>query len=178
MHILHRTIVFVSCACLLLSGCARDLSSDVYSSDDTLSLTMEGTIVNVRPIIIANAEELSRNTAGIISGGALGGAAGSGIGQNAGRTLAVVGGIVAGAALGALVQSELGRQDGFEYIVKLDQSGLRGEHYQGSRAMRNAISTATTNGLITVIQGNDVVLKEGQKIYAIFSEKRTRLIAQ
>ena len=42
--------------------------------------------------------------------------------------------------------------------------------------MRNAISSATTSGLITIIQGTDNVLKEGQKVYVIFSDKRTRII--
>ena len=42
--------------------------------------------------------------------------------------------------------------------------------------MRNAISAATTSGLITIIQGADTVLKEGEQVYIIFSDKRTRII--
>lgn len=178
--------MFLSCRVLTvwvlfiasLSGCARDLSSNVYTSDSTLSLTLEGVIKSVRPIVIKNSDELTRNTAGIISGGALGGVAASNVGKGSGQALAVVGGVVVGAALGALVESELGKQDGFEYIIKVDTSNLKDGYYEGTGAMRSAISAATTNGLVTVIQGNDVVLANGQPVYIIFSDKRTRVIAQ
>lgn len=161
----------------ILSACARDLSSSTYTSDSTLSLTLEGQVMSARPITIKNSDELTRNSTGIISGAAIGGAAGSGIGKDSGQTLAIAGGIVAGAALGALVESELGKQDGYEYIVKLDTSNLKSNYFEGTGAMRSAISAATTNGLVTIVQGNDVVLSAGQKVYAIFSDKRTRLIA-
>ena len=36
----------------LLSGCARDLSSDMYVSSATLSLTMEGSIISARKVKI------------------------------------------------------------------------------------------------------------------------------
>ncbi|KJW02214.1 surface antigen family domain protein [Rickettsia endosymbiont of Ixodes pacificus] len=42
--------------------------------------------------------------------------------------------------------------------------------------MRNVISAAFTSGLITVVQGTDVNIRNGQKVYVIFSEKRTRII--
>lgn len=172
------TACFAAACMLFVTACARDLSSDVYTSNSTLSLTMEGKIVSVRPITITNSDTLSRNSAGVISGALVGGAAGAGAGSGSGKLLAIAGGIVVGAALGALAESELGKQDGFEYIVKLDTSKLKSKYYEGSGAMRSAISTATTNGLATIIQGNDVVLTKGQKIYAIFSDKRTRIIAQ
>ncbi|MES2983955.1 MAG: hypothetical protein V4735_02060 [Pseudomonadota bacterium] len=165
-------------ALTFFGGCARDLSSNSYTSDSTLNLTLEGEIVSVRPIIITDSDQLTRNTAGIISGGAVGGVAASGVGNGSGRALAVVGGVIVGAALGALVESELGKQDGYEYIVKLDTSKLKGDYFEGTGAMRNAISAATTNGLATIVQGNETSLQKGQKVYAIFSDKRTRLIAQ
>ncbi len=161
---------------VLVVACARDLSSNTYTSDSTLSLTLEGQIKSVRPIVIKDSDQLSRNSTGIISGGALGGVAASNVGGGNGKALAVVGGVIAGAALGALAESELGKQDGFEYIVKVDTSKLKGDYYEGSGAMRSAISAATTNGLVTIIQGNDVVLSKGEKVYAIFSDKRTRLV--
>ncbi len=162
----------------LLAGCARDLSSSSYTSDSTLSLTLEGKVVSARPITITDSDQLSRNSLGIISGGALGAAGASGVGRGSGRSLAVVGGVIAGAALGALVESELGKQDGYEYIVKLDTNKLKSDYFEGTGAMRSAISAATTNGLVTIVQGNDVVLQKGAQVYAIFSDKRTRLIAQ
>lgn len=169
--------VMVSLA--VLTNCARDLSSNTYTADSTLSLTLEGKIVSVRPIVITNSDQLTRNSSGIISGAALGGVAASGVGgSDTGRALAIVGGIIVGAAAGAIAESELGKQDGYEYIVKLDTSHLKSDRYEGTGAMRSAISAATTNGLATIVQGNDTVLAKGQKVYAIFSDKRTRLIAQ
>ena len=163
----------------LVVGCARNLSNNSYTSDSTLSLTLEGQIVSVRPIVISDSDQLSRNSTGIISGAALGGVGASGVGgSDTGRSLAVVGGVIVGAALGALVESELGKQDGYEYIVKLNTSKLKSDYFEGTGAMRNAISSATTNGLVTIIQGNDNLLQKGQKVYAIFSDKRTRLVAQ
>ena len=43
--------------------------------------------------------------------------------------------------------------------------------------MRDAISSATTSGMVTVIQGKDVKLQKGQKVYVIFSDKRARVIS-
>ena len=42
--------------------------------------------------------------------------------------------------------------------------------------MRNAISAATTSGVVTIVQGTDTMLKTGQKVYVIFSDDRTRVI--
>ncbi len=162
----------------VVSSCARNLSSNTYTSDSTLSLTLEGKVVSVRPIIITNSDELTRNSAGIISGGVAGGVAGASVGNGNGQALAMVGGVIVGAAIGALVESELGKQDGYEYIVKLDTKNLKSNYYEGTGAMRSAISSATTNGLVTIVQGNDTLLQKGQRVYAIFSDKRTRLIAQ
>lgn len=179
MRAISLKILTTVAALALVSGCARNLASNTYTSDSTLSLTLEGKIVSARPIIINDSDQLSRNSTGIISGGALGGVAGSGVrGSDTGRALATVGGVVVGAALGALAESELGKQDGYEYIVKLDTSKLKSDYYEGSGAMRSAISSATTNGLVTIVQGNDVVLQNGQPVYAIFSDKRTRIIAK
>lgn len=172
------TLITAITTLTLLTNCARDLSSNTYTSDSTLSLTLEGKIVSVRPIIITNSDQLTRNSTGIISGAALGGVAASGMGNNSGQALAIVGGIIVGAAAGALAESELGKQDGYEYIVQLDVSKLKSDYYEGTGAMRSAISAATTNGLATIVQGNDVTLQKGQKVYAIFSDKRTRLVAQ
>ena len=174
-----RTLIAASVTVtLLLSACARDLSGSTYTEDSTLNLTLEGKIVSVRPVVIKNADQLSQNTAGMIAGGAAGAAAGAQVGQGSGRGLAVVGGVLAGAAVGALAESELGKQDGYEYIVKVDTRNLKSDYFEGTGAMRNAIATATTSGLVTVVQGKDVVLQNGQPVYAIFSDKRVRLIAR
>jgi outer membrane lipoprotein SlyB len=172
----HYSVISFICI-LFLSSCARDLSSDVYTSDSTLSLTLEGKIVSSRPIKIKNNDTLSQNSTGMLAGGVLGGIAGANVGGGKGQTAAIAGAVVAGALIGAFAEAKLGEQQGYEYIVKLDTKNLKDDYYEGTGAMRSAISSATTNGLITVVQGVDVVLNEGQNVYAIFSEKRVRLIA-
>ncbi len=169
-------IAFVFGAVITLAGCARDLSSNVYTSDTTLSLTMEGKVVSVRPVTIKNSDKLGDNTTGALAGGALGAAAGGTAGDGSGKVVAIVGGAVAGAVIGAIAEDKFGVSQGYEYIVKLDTSKMKSDYYEGSGAMRQVISAATTNGLVTIIQGKDVVLTEGQKVYAIFSDKRARLI--
>lgn len=170
------TVSSLGLAALALGGCARDLSSDVYTSDSTLSLTMEGQVVSKRSITIKNSDKLEQNATGAMAGAALGGAAGSTAGEGSGKVVTIVGGAVAGAIIGALVESQLGVSEGYEYIVKLDTSKLKSDYYEGSGAMRQVISAATTNGLVTVIQGKENPLSEGEKVYAIFSDKRARLI--
>lgn len=161
---------------IFLTSCARDLSSNVYTSSSTLSLTLEGEVISVRPVIVKDTDKLSDNVAGGLAGGAMGGVLGSGVGNGTGKGVAVVGGAIAGSVLGSVVQGKLEEKKGYEYIVKVDTSKLKSDYYEGSSAMRNAISSATTSGLITIIQGTGNVLKEGQKVYVIFSDKRTRII--
>ncbi|MCC8369499.1 MAG: hypothetical protein LN573_05520 [Rickettsia endosymbiont of Oxypoda opaca] len=160
----------------LLTGCARDLSSNVYTSDSTLNLTLEGEVISIRPVIIKESDRLSDNSGGMLAGGVMGGVLGSGVGQGTGNAAAVVGGAIAGAALGAGLQGKLGEKKGYEYLVKVDTSKIKSDYYEGNSAMRNVISTAVTSGLITVIQATDSNIKTGQKVYIIFSEKRTRVI--
>lgn len=164
-------------AMISLIGCARDLSTNVYTSDATQSLTLEGKIVSARPVTVKGSDALGENAGGMIAGGVLGGVVGSTMGQGTGNTLATVGGAAAGAALGSLAQDKLSQSKGYEYIVKVDQSKLKSAYYEGNAAMRNAISTATTSGLITVVQGTDQIFAPGQKVYVIFSDNRTRVIA-
>ncbi len=171
-----KAVLFITLAALV-TGCARDLSSNVYTSDSTLSLTLEGQIVSVRPIIIKESDKLSDNAGGMLAGGAMGGVLGANAGRGNGQTAAIVGAAIAGAAIGTVVQGKLGEAKGFEYIIKVDTSKLKSEYYEGNAAMRSAISAATTSGLITVVQAANTILNEGQKVYVIFSDKRTRVIA-
>ncbi|WP_342270311.1 outer membrane lipoprotein [Rickettsia endosymbiont of Orchestes rusci] len=160
----------------LLTGCARDLSSNVYTSDSTLNLTLEGEVLSIRPVIIKESDRLSDNSGGMLAGGVMGGVLGSGVGQGTGNAAAIVGGAIVGAALGSGLQGKLGEKKGYEYLVKVDTSKIKSDYYEGNSAMRNVISTAVTSGLITVVQATDSNIKIGQKVYIIFSEKRTRVI--
>ena len=162
---------------LMLTGCARDLSSNVYTSDSTMNLTLVGEIISMRLVKIKESDRLSDNAGGALGGGAMGAVLGSGVGKGTGRGAAVVGGAILGAGLGAAVQGKLGESKGYEYIIKVDNTNLKSDYYEGTAAMRSAISSATTSGLITVVQSVDAPLKEGQKVYVIFSDKRVRVIA-
>ena len=161
----------------VVSGCARDLSSNVYSSGSTLSLTLDGKVVAVRQVTVKENDKLGNNSGGMLAGGVAGGVLGSTVGKGNGQTVAVVGGALASAALGALAEDKLGTAKGYEYVVKVDTSKLKSNYYEGNTAMRNAISSATTSGVVTIVQGTDTVLSVGQKVYVIFSDDRTRVVA-
>ncbi len=161
---------------LFVSGCARDLSSNVYTSDSTLSLTLEGKVLSSRSIIIKENDKLAANSGGMLAGGLAGGAAGSTVGGGNGKAAAMVGGVIAGALIGAVAEGALSEQDGIEYIIKVNTSNLKSDYYEGTGAMRQAISSATTSGLVTIVQGKADPLAKGQKVYVIFSDKRVRVI--
>lgn len=161
---------------ILLSGCARDLSSNVYTSDSTLSLTVEGEVIDRRDVIVKNHDKLGDNTTGALAGGVLGGVAGSGVGSGSGTASAVVGGAIIGGVAGAVIEGKLSTSKGYEYIIKVDSSKIKSDYYEGSAAMRSAISAASTSGLITIVQGQDIMIPVGQKVYVIFSGSRTRVI--
>ena len=177
IKVCFRQLAILAIVCLGVSGCTRDLSSNVYTSDSTLSLTLEGTIVAARAVTIKNSDDPSNNTAGIVGGGLLGAAVGSNVGGGGGKTVATVGAGIAGAVLGAKLQEKLGTTNGLEYIVKIDMSKFKDGYYEGNTAMRNVLSTAKTSGLVTIVQsGKEAALREGQRVYVIFSDNRTRVI--
>ena len=162
---------------IFTSACARDLSSSTYTSDSTLSLTLEGKVVSARDITIKNSDSLSNNSTGMLAGGLAGGALGANVGSGNGQVAAVAGAAIAGAIIGSVAEGQLGKSQGIEYIIKVDTSKLNSDYYQGNSAMRNAISSATTSGLITIVQSPENPISEGQQVYVIFSDKRTRVIA-
>ena len=176
MKKLSLRLISVVLLAVFVTSCARDLSSSTYTSDSTLSLTLEGKVISVRAVTIKESEKLGDNTGGMLAGGIGGAVLGSTVGKGGGNDLAMVGGALAGAALGAVVQDKLGQSKGLEYIVKLDTSKLKSNYYEGNTAMRNAISAATTSGVITVVQSSENPLGMGQKVYVIFSDNRTRVI--
>jgi outer membrane lipoprotein SlyB len=161
---------------LLIAGCARDLASNTYTSDSTMNLTLEGKILSVRPVVVKNSDTLEGNKTGALAGGALGGVSALGVGGGSAAE-AVVGGAIVGGALGAIVEGQLGKANGYEYIIKVDTSKLKHKYFEGTKAMRAAISAATTSGLITVVQGDDVILVKNAPVYVIFSDKRVRVIS-
>ncbi len=160
---------------LLLSACARDLSDNMYLSEQTLSFTLEGEIVSTRNVIVKENDKFANNTTGAavgaIGGGALGGSTGGG-------SSAIIGMGLVGGLVGAAVEDSLSKSKGIEYIVKVDISKIKDSYYEGNAALRNIIAAArVNNGLLTIVQGaSETPLHKNQKVYVIFSDNRTRVI--
>lgn len=124
-------------------GCASDIDSNYYSTGSVgqVSQAQGCTVVSVRPIKVS-----TQNGAGTAIGGIAGGIAGSQIGGgNTAHLLGAVGGAILGGFAGNAAQEGLTSQQGYEYIVRLDNG--------------NTVSTT---------QGADVLLNPGQRCQIIF----------
>ena len=126
-----------------IAGCASDIDSNYYSTGPVgqVSQAQGCTVVSVRPIKVS-----TQNGAGTAIGGIAGGIAGSQIGGgNTAHLLGAVGGAILGGFAGNAAQEGLTSQQGYEYIVRLDNG--------------NSVSTT---------QGADVLLNPGQRCQIIF----------
>lgn len=126
-----------------IAGCASDIDSNYYSTGSVgqISQAQGCTVVSVRPIKVS-----TQNGAGTAIGGIAGGIAGSQIGGgNTAHLLGAVGGAILGGFAGNAAQEGLTSQQGYEYIVRLDNG--------------NTVSTT---------QGADVLLNPGQRCQIIF----------
>lgn len=126
-----------------IAGCASDIDSNYYSTGSVgqVSQAQGCTVVSVRPIKVS-----TQNGAGTAIGGIVGGIAGSQIGGgNTAHLLGAVGGAILGGFAGNAAQEGLTSQQGYEYIVRLDNG--------------NTVSTT---------QGADVLLNPGQRCQIIF----------
>ena len=150
-----KTVIF-SAAILLLNGCAREISSNVYEADHVgeAAITYPGVIVSARAINVQDKERLEENGMGIVGGGLAGGLAGSQFGKGDGNTAATIGGALLGATAGAFAEKALKSQSGMEYTVALDNG-------------------QTT----TVVQGPQPTLSVGQNVYVMVYQKgRSRVV--
>jgi len=110
---------------MLVSGCAKpSASANVYNYNQTQrdQIVRNGTVINVRPITIQSDQT---SGGGAIAGGAVGGVAGSAVGGGTGRTLAIIGGALLGALAGNAVEDRMGKKDGLEITVRLDNGETR-----------------------------------------------------
>lgn len=126
-----------------IAGCASDIDSNYYSTGSVgqVSQAQGCTVVSVRPIKVS-----TQNGAGTAIGGIAGGIAGSQIGGgNTAHLLGAVGGAILGGFADNAAQEGLTSQQGYEYIVRLDNG--------------NTVSTT---------QGADVLLNPGQRCQIIF----------
>lgn len=125
---LRMRLVFSVCALsavVLVSGCAKpSASANVYNYNQTQrdQIVRNGTVINVRPITIQSDQT---SGGGAIAGGAVGGVAGSAVGGGTGRTLAIIGGAILGALAGNAVEDQMGKKDGLEITVRLDNGETR-----------------------------------------------------
>lgn len=147
--------VLITAAAMLLSSCAKEISSGVYSSRQVgeASVTLPGVVVSVREVCVEGSDRLQDNELGIIGGGVVGGVIGSNIGKGNGRILPTAVGAIAGAIGGSMIEKKLNQQAGFEYVVQLDDGRL-----------------------MTIVQGNDMLFQMGQPVYVILGyQGRSRI---
>jgi outer membrane lipoprotein SlyB len=141
---------------VLLSGCARQISSDVYSDTQMgeASRTYAGVVANVRKVQVAP-EKLENNVLGAGAGALGGGLAASHIGGGKGNIAATAAGAIAGAVGGAYAEQMLKTQDALEYVVKLRGGEMR-----------------------TVVQGPSPAFAVGQPVLVVVAQNgRSRVIA-
>ncbi len=115
----------VSVMTVSVTGCSTpSASAGVYTYGQAQSeqIVRLGTITDMRPVVI---QKERSSGAGMIAGGALGGVAGSGVGGGVGRDLAIVGGAVLGALAGEKIEEQMGKTQGVELTIRLDNGETR-----------------------------------------------------
>lgn len=159
--------VFCVTSCVLsvlVGGCARQISPNVYSeaSIGETSQTYRGVIVSMRDVMVEGKEKLDQNTTGMALGGVGGAVVGNQFGAGGGNLAATAAGAIAGAVAGSLIQKELEKQNAVEYTVQLQDGSLK-----------------------TLVQGPEPRYQVGQKVLLIsydsngsnYRRGRSRIIA-
>lgn len=139
---ISKSLLAASLVALTLTGCAPNLSPDVYSPYATQQAapTLKGIVDSARVVKVAGC-----NTGvGTLGGGALGALAGSQIGAGRGSIVAAIGGGLLGAGLGYCAEKRLGEQWGMEYVI-----------------------CTKNNGYITIVQGTCPTFQRGQHVLVI-----------
>lgn len=158
-----KKIILLSLLCssvFVLEGCAPRIGGSNYSvrGAGEMSDTHRGVVVSLRPITISakTAENENQPGAGALAGGLAGAYGGAQIGRGHGSLIAGGLGALAGAVGGHLAERGLSDQEGFEYQVRLDDGRLT-----------------------TIAQGADPLLRVGQRVLVIKSNKdRGRIVPE
>jgi outer membrane lipoprotein SlyB len=150
-----RLLVVASLAApvFLLAGCAnKSASSSVYSYGQAQreQIVRLGTVVSVRAVTI---QEDQNSGVGTVGGAALGGVAASSIGGGRGSILASIGGAILGGLVGNAVENRMGKTQGLEITVQLDNGETR-----------------------VVAQEADVSLSAGQRVRMLSGNGPTRVV--
>jgi outer membrane lipoprotein SlyB len=143
-------------AILLISGCARNISSSTYDAKTLGSANdvYECVVVSVRKVQVEEGDYLENNKTGALVGAVAGGALGQAFGGGRGRMLTTAGGAILGGVGGAMAEKALKSQEGLEYVVRLGNGQLK-----------------------TVVQGLDSALCPGQPAMLIIDNNgRSRVV--
>ncbi len=146
-------ITVLAASMAVLAGCANDTASgSVYSYGQAQreQIVRTGTVEAVRNVVIQND---SSSGAGVLAGGALGGVAGNTIGGGRGNILATIGGGILGAVAGNAVENQVGKTQGLEITVRLDNGETR-----------------------VIAQAADVAIGVGQRVRLISGNGPTRVV--
>jgi outer membrane lipoprotein SlyB len=136
-----------------IAGCANpSASSSVYTYGQAQQeqIVRMGTVVSVRNVVIQNDKS---SGAGVIAGGALGGVAGNAIGGGSGKAITTVGGAILGGLLGNTIENQVGKTQGLEITVRLDNGETR-----------------------VVAQAADVAIAPGQRVRLVSGNGPTRVV--
>lgn len=102
---------------VVLSGCAQNVSSDTYTSQDMgrAHKAEQGVIISKRAVSVDN----NSGAGGLVGAGA-GAAAGSAIGGSTqANIIGAIGGAVIGGLTGNAIDKSMNHHQAFEYIIKL-----------------------------------------------------------
>ena len=137
----------------VLAGCAHDSASSsvyTYGQAQREQIVRLGTVEAVRAVTIQHDKT---NGVGALAGGALGGVAASSIGGGTGRVLATIGGGILGMLAGDAVEHQVGKSQGLEITVRLDNGETR-----------------------VIAQEDDVAISAGQRVRLISGNGPTRVV--
>ena len=136
---------------LFLVACSSTSPTDVKQSDAQRIKNIEyGYIKSSIPVKVKGEGGIIGATTGAMIGGLLGTAV-CGENEIAGtkcQDIGIVYGTIGGAALGYITQAFLGNHDGFQYIITLD----------------------STQKDIAIVQANDTVLSNGERVVIIYGD--------
>jgi outer membrane lipoprotein SlyB len=156
MDKMKKLIALSLTSLLLLTNCAKNISSNEYSEADvgTVKHTYKGVIISSRPVKVHGADSLGDNQAGLLGGGVAGGLLGSQMGKGRGQVVGLVLGAAAGALGGSFLEKGLKSQEGIEYSVELEDGRI-----------------------LTLVQGTDNSLSIGQRVLVMVGSKgRSRVV--
>lgn len=140
-----------------LAACATS-SPDVVQRHDAqrMSTVQDGTILNVRPVVIDG----SQSGIGGVAGGVVGGVAGSSVGGSRGSAIVGVLGAVAGAAIGNAVERNTTQENGQEILVQLRNGDRRAIVQATGNEVLNPgdqVVIVTTGGRVRVTKAPPIV---------------------